>query len=155
MSIPKTPLSSAYMTEFHRQMKIYRPQIIQEQGLAQDATMVDIFNDSMVIAMHRVSWLWALRESGAHFRGRNARRNAGALQAELDDEIFEWCQLAYAAQTTTRSQVRLWNKICQERNRNQTTPLERIALGLREKGINNPPYTCYVGEGGGLYILNP
>jgi len=170
ITIPQTPLTTAYMKEFHRQIRIYRPQIIEERGLAQDANMLDVFDDSKVIVMHQVAWLWALNESGRHFRGRDAHRNRGALKDQLKNDNFEWCQLACAAQSTGRSQLRLWNAMCLPPKNNPgnpmeqiarniywddpKTPLGRVARSVQGKGIDSPPFACLVGEGGGLFIID-
>lgn len=153
VTIPVTPLSSAYTKEFHRQIAMYRPQLIERRGLTQEATMLAIFDDFLVLAMHQVAWLWALNESGSHFRGRNAHRDRGHLKAELDNGTYEWCQLAYAAHLTGRSQLRLWNKLCQTADANPRTPLRHTAMSLKGLGIDKPPFVPLVGDGGGL--LNP
>lgn len=150
ISIPTTPLSSAYTKEFHRQIAIYRPQLIERRGLTQEAAMLAIFDDAQVLAMHQVAWLWALNESGRHFRGRNAHRNRGHLRAELSNDTFEWCQLAHAAMLTGRSQLRLWNKMCQTADANPRTPLRQMATSLKGLGIDKPPFVPLVGDGGGL-----
>jgi hypothetical protein len=152
--LPDTPLSALYSHEFHRQIRVYRPQLIERRRLEEDASMLAVFDDSQVLAMHQVSWLWALNQATDKFKGRNAHRNRGALRENLESETFEWIQLAHAAQVTGRSQLRLWNKMCESRDEDRRTPLRRLASQTQKSGIDNPPLLCLVGERGELPVLD-